>query len=94
MENRRCMAAAVALVVAALWGQTPLSAMEVRQMFRPERFQRGDTNVSRVQDIDDAHWIWHPTAVTKGEVTLPEGVSGVFERKGRSQPLKPGRNTL
>ena len=33
--------------------QDALSA-EVRQIFRPERFQRGDTNVSRLQEIDDA----------------------------------------
>ena len=29
-----------------------------------------------------------------GEVTLPPGVSGVFEWKGHRQPLKPGRNAL
>ena len=40
----------------------------IEQIFRIERLQRGDTNVSRVQDIDDAHWIWHPTAVSHGEV--------------------------
>jgi len=39
-----------AALVAAAWGQTAtLRAVDVRQMFRPERFQRGDTNVSRVQ---------------------------------------------
>ena len=41
---------------------------EVRQIFRAERFQRGDTNVSRLQEIDDASWIWHPTAVERGDV--------------------------
>ena len=41
---------------------------EVKQIFRTERFQRGDTNVSRLQEIDDASWIWHPTAVERGEV--------------------------
>ena len=41
---------------------------EVRQIFRAERFQRGDTNVSRLQEIDDPSWIWHPTAVERGEV--------------------------
>ena len=41
---------------------------EVKQIFRAERFQRGDTNVSRLQEIDDASWIWHPTAVERGEV--------------------------
>ena len=68
MVTRRWSAAVVALVAAAAWGQTALSAVDVRQVFRPERYQRGDTNVSRVQEIDDAHWIWHPTALSKGEV--------------------------
>ncbi|MGN0853834.1 MAG: hypothetical protein ACI4Q3_10745 [Kiritimatiellia bacterium] len=30
----------------------------------------------------------------KGSVLLPEGVSGTFEWKGRSLPLKPGRQTV
>ena len=43
---------------------------EVRQIFRTERFQRGDTNVSRLQEIDDASWIWHPAAFSSGAVDL------------------------
>jgi hypothetical protein len=30
----------------------------------------------------------------EGEVTLPYGVSGVFEWKGKAIPLKPGRQTI
>ena len=30
----------------------------------------------------------------KGEVTLPDGIGGVFEWKGRRQPLKPGCQTI
>ena len=41
---------------------------DIVQVFKPERFQRGDTNVSRLQDIDDAHWVWHPTAKSQGGV--------------------------
>ena len=64
MMRNRLMSAVVAFaaVVAAS------GAVEVRQIFRAERFQRGDTNVSRLQEIDDASWIWHPTAVERGEV--------------------------
>ena len=29
-----------------------------------------------------------------GEVTLPDGVSGVFEWKGQRIPLKPGTQTI
>ena len=59
----------VSCAVAALSLCSPaVSAVDVRQVFKPERYQRGDANVSRLQDIDDAHWLWHPTAVEKGEV--------------------------
>ena len=64
VANSVALAMLACVIVCA---QDALSA-EVRQIFRPERFQRGDTNVSRLQDIDDASWIWHPTAVSKGEV--------------------------
>jgi hypothetical protein len=30
----------------------------------------------------------------KGEVTLPNGLSGIFEWEGSSQPLRPGRQTI
>ena len=63
MLKHRWMAVAAFTAVVAASG-----AVEVRQIFRAERFQRGDTNVSRLQEIDDASWIWHPTAVERGEV--------------------------
>ena len=63
MKHRWMAAATFAAVVAANG-----AVNEVRQIFRAERFQRGDTNVSRLQEIDDASWIWHPTAVERGEV--------------------------
>ena len=163
MLKHRWMAVAAFTAVVAASG-----AVEVRQIFRAERFQRGDTNVSRLQEIDDASLIWHPTAVERGEVgkyaflrfrkeftadaaplrfdvsaderfellldgepiapqpgglkwidaatphpkgmiltklrfdgdavegevTLPDGVSGVFEWKGKAIPLKPGRQAI
>jgi len=33
-------------------------AFQVEQVFRPERYSRGDTNVRRLQAIDEASWIW------------------------------------
>ncbi len=35
-------------------------AAECVQVFKPVRLTRGDTNIRRVQDIDDASWIWMP----------------------------------
>ena len=62
MLNQKWMAAAAFAAAVAASG-----AGEVKQIFRAERFQRGDTNVSRLQEIDDANWIWHPTAAERGE---------------------------
>ena len=46
----------VALAVAA--GSLAAGAFEVEQVFRPERYSRGDTNVRKQQEIDEASWIW------------------------------------
>ena len=37
---------------------TSYAVADVRQVFRPERFARGDENVRRVQSVDGAAWIW------------------------------------
>ena len=37
-----------------------VDAPSVRRIFRPARLTRGDTNVRRVQPIDEACWIWLP----------------------------------
>ena len=42
---------------AALW-IAAAGAYEVEQVFRPERFVRGDTNIRRQQEIDEASWVW------------------------------------
>lgn len=34
----------------------------VRQVSRAERFERGKTNLARIQEIDDASWVWCPGA--------------------------------
>lgn len=36
--------------------------MQIRQIFRPERATRGDTNVTVQQPIDNAAWIWRKDA--------------------------------
>ncbi len=35
-----------------------LAAFEVEQVFRPERFSRGNTNLESLQPIDEASWLW------------------------------------
>ena len=35
-----------------------LHAAEIEQVFRPERYSRGDTNVRVQQPIDEASWVW------------------------------------
>ena len=45
-------------------------AFEVRQVFREERFTRGNVNLRRVQPIDEAAWIW-PKAVSCGAGRYP-----------------------
>lgn len=39
-----------------VWGD----AFQAVQVFRPERFSRGDTNLRVLQPIDEAAWIWLP----------------------------------
>ena len=41
-------------------GTGPGSAYEVVRVFRPERYERGDTNVRPVQAIDSASCVWMP----------------------------------
>ena len=47
------------MIMAAAW-LSAAGAFEVEQVFRPERFSRGDTNIRRQQAIDEAAWVWLP----------------------------------
>ena len=58
-------------VLAALFFVVAVAAqaVEVRQVFREERFTRGNVNLRRVQAADDADWIWIADAgPAKGEM--------------------------
>ncbi len=49
------------LIFAAVCGVPfVVCASECVQVFKPVRLTRGDTNIRRVQDIDEAAWIWMP----------------------------------
>ncbi|MGN0854834.1 MAG: hypothetical protein ACI4R9_04865 [Kiritimatiellia bacterium] len=57
----------------ALFVFLPLSAEAgVRRLFREPRFMRGDTNLVKIQPIDDASWIWHPD-----DLALSEGARSI-----------------
>ena len=47
------------MMMAAAW-LSAAGAFEVEQVFRPERFSRGDTNIRKQQAIDEAAWVWLP----------------------------------
>jgi len=37
-------------------------ALRIRREFREARVTRGNTNILRIQPIDEASWVWHPDA--------------------------------
>ncbi len=45
-------------------------AADVRQVFRAERYERGNVNVSPLQPIDEAAWVWLPGHDEWGEAHL------------------------
>lgn len=72
-----------------------LSAAEVRQVFRPERFSRENGNVAVVDPIDAAAWVWRPgsdgTSFTaRGELAGP-GVFLKFRKRFSAVAGKPLR---
>lgn len=72
--------AAVVIVAAYV-----VSAFEARQVFRPERFTRGNVNLRVLQPIDDADWIWIDDAgPAKGEM---DAVRFSCEFSIRTEPL-------
>ena len=64
------MKAVLAMSVVAL--ATAAGAFEVEQVFRPERFSRGDTNVRPLQAIDEAAWVWAPGSDKWGGAVFTE----------------------
>jgi len=65
------MTKAVFAFAAGLAGVLYASApFEVEQVFREERFTRGNVNLRPIQDIDSASWIW-PEGVASGEEDRP-----------------------
>ena len=56
----------IAALAALLVAPALLAEPTVTRVFRPVRDARGDENVRRVQDIDDAAWVWAPGHVVWG----------------------------
>lgn len=65
-DEMRVLLAAV-LSFAALAGE----AFEVKQVFREERFTRGNVNLRPLQPIDKASWIWTDGAVFDEKKSFP-----------------------
>ena len=59
------------MMMAAAW-LSAAGAFEVEQVFRPERFSRGDTNIRKQQAIDEAAWVWLPGMDTWGGAVFTE----------------------
>ena len=64
MEVCKRMTAILAVLVifvivpaSSVLGEETASA---ERIFRSPRYHRGDTNIVKIQPIDDASWIWHP----------------------------------
>ena len=57
MKRPALLKAAVVAAVVVLASHV-VSAFEARQVFRDERFTRGNVNLRVLQPIDDADWIW------------------------------------
>ena len=58
------------LLLLPLLGVFGVSAFEVNQVFREERFTRGNVNLRPLQEIDNASWIW-PDGVVYGGDSRP-----------------------
>ncbi len=72
MKNRgRGVVVRSFLAVWAFAAALSVEAFEVRQVFREERFTRGDVNLRPLQAIDEAAWIWTAGADFKGGNAFP-----------------------
>lgn len=56
----------------------------VKRIFLPPRYSRGNTNVTKIQPIDYAAWVWHPALVDELPGLKPRAVrfSNSFEATG------------
>ena len=49
---------ATVLIVATTLARGETDGLSVRRVFREARLTRGNTNITKVQPVDDAAWIW------------------------------------
>ena len=74
MKLHSLVLASAALVVAPLSADAADAA--VTRIFRAPRLHRGDTNLVKIQPIDDASWIWH-----KDDLSLATGAVAISHDK-------------
>ena len=58
MKHSKCTSSGLVAVLLVAMSVVGVSAAEVNRIFREERNGRGDENISCVQPIDSAAWIW------------------------------------
>ena len=69
MKNMRTQVKVAFALVVGAWAWCA-GALEVEQVFRPERFTRGNTSLVPVQPIDAAAWVWlDGVGVAQGDFT-------------------------
>ena len=89
------MKKSVASLLFCLFAAFALSAADVRQVFRPERFSRGNGNVAVVDPIDTAAWVWRPgsdgESFTARGAQLGPGIFLKFRKRFSALEGKPLR---
>ena len=67
----RSVCGTICTAFATLAAALSAEAFEARQVFREERFTRGDVNLRPLQPIDEASWIWTKGADLDGGNAFP-----------------------
>ena len=72
------------MVAMAVAGWIVAGEAQVERVFRPARVTRGNTNISRIQPIDEAAWVW-----LKGDVVEVKSMIGDSARpEAKDQPAR------
>ena len=61
--------------------------MAIRRIFREPRYTRGNTNIIKIQPVDEAAWVWHPAFVDEIPGLRPRVVRFRAEFDARDEPL-------
>ena len=59
----------------------------ISRIFREPRYTRGNTNITKIQPIDDASWVWHPALVEEIPGLKPRVVRFRAEFEADGEPF-------